>query len=241
MFKEGNADVIRQLEQKLLSVADLCLYSNKMLMSEEQAMTDGRAVHLDHGVDSTLFSYLPDRPVPHDLAGIRGPIIGFFGNLRAYMVDFALIAHIAREIPEASVVLVGDSQDSTDELKAIENIHLLGMKPHAEIPAYGARFDVALIPYRINDWTRYCNPIKIKEYLALGLQVVSTDYPEAYNYADRIEIAGEPDEMVKAIRRCLAEPAAPQDRQRFRASVVDQTWDDRTRRLSDHVSALADA
>ena len=151
------------------------------------------------------------------------------------MVDFSLLARIAQDIPEAHIVLIGDPQDSTAELEGFKNIHLLGMKPYSEIPSYGAFFDVALLPYRNNEWIRYCNPIKLKEYLALGLMIVSSDYLEAHNYADRIRIAANGDEMVKNIRDYLAHPIGPQDRQRLRASVVDETWDDRTQRLADHV------
>lgn len=115
---------------------------------------------------------------------------------------------------------------------------MLGKKPYEEIPSYGAFFDVALLPYQNNEWIRYCNPIKMKEYLALGLRIVSSEYPEAHNYEGRILIAADGDEMVRHIRQCLAHPIGPQDRQRLRASVVDQTWDERTQRLADYVDEL---
>ncbi len=238
LFKEANTAVIEVLERDLLAGADITLYANKTLMAEEQALTNGRAIHLDHGVDSKHFDYSATSKPPDDLARIPKPIIGFFGSLRSYMVDFSLLARIAQDIPEAHIVLIGDPQDSTAELEGFKNIHLLGMKPYSEIPSYGAFFDVALLPYRNNEWIRYCNPIKLKEYLALGLMIVSSDYLEAHNYADRIRIATNGDEMVKNIRHYLAHPIGPQDRQRLRASVVDETWDDRTQRLADYVDDM---
>jgi hypothetical protein len=238
LFKEANTAVIEDLEQKLLASADVVLYANKTLLAEERTLVKGRAIHLDHGVDSKHFDYFATQKAPDDLARIPKPIIGFFGNLRSYMVDFSLLVRIAQDIPEAHIVLIGDSQDSTAELEGIKNIHLLGMKPYSEIPSYGAFFDVALLPYQNNEWIRYCTPIKMKEYLALGLMIVSSDYPEAHNYADRIRIAANGDEMVKDIRHYLAHPIGPQDRQKLRASVVDETWDDRTRRLVDYVDSL---
>jgi glycosyltransferase involved in cell wall biosynthesis len=235
LYKEANKTTMEALERELLASADVTLYANKTLLAEEQALTQGKAMYLDHGVDPKHFDYLAQHGIPDDLARIPKPIIGFFGNLRSYMVDFSLLARIARDIPEASVVLIGDSQDSTAELEGIKNIHLLGKKSYDEIPSYGAFFDVALIPYHDNEWIRYCNPIKLKEYLALGLMIVSTDYPEAHSYGDRIQIAADADEMVKDIRNCLAHPITPQGRQRLRESVVDQTWDERTQRLADYV------
>jgi glycosyltransferase involved in cell wall biosynthesis len=238
LYKEANTAILEALERDLLASADLTLYANKSLLAEEQALTKGRAMHLDHGVDSKHFHYLPQHEMPDDLARIPKPIIGFFGNLRSYMVVFSLLARIARDIPEANLVLIGDQQDSTAELQGIKNIHLLGKKSYDEIPSYGAFFDVALIPYHKNEWIRYCNPIKLKEYLALGLMIVSTDYPEAHSYGDRIQIAADADEMVKDIRNCLAHPITPQGRQRLRESVADQTWDERTQRLADYVDDL---
>jgi Glycosyl transferases group 1 len=239
LFKEANKAIMEACERDLMASADVTLYANKTLMTEEQALTKGRAIHLDHGVDSKHFDYLAPYVMPDDLAGIPKPIIGFFGNLRSYMVDFSLLARIAHDIPEASIVLIGDSQDSTAELEGIKNIHLLGKKPYSEVPSYGAFFDVALLPYQNNEWIRYCNPIKMKEYLALGLMVVSSEYPEAHNYGDRIKIAANGDDMVKEIRHCLANPIGPQERQRLRASVVNETWDERTKRLADCVDGLA--
>jgi glycosyltransferase involved in cell wall biosynthesis len=238
LFKEANTAVIKDLEEDLLASADATLYANKVLLAEEQMLTNGRAIHLDHGVDSKLFDYSAVLEAPADLARIPKPIIGFFGNLRSYVVDFSLIAQIAQDIPEAQIVLIGDVQDSVAELKGLKNIHLLGKKLYSEIPSYGAFFDVAMVPYQNNEWVRYSNPIKLKEYLALGLMIVSSDYPAAHNYGDRIRIAANGDEMVNDIRQCLANPIGPQDRQRLRASVVDQTWDERTQRLADYVDNL---
>jgi glycosyltransferase involved in cell wall biosynthesis len=238
LFKEANTAVIKDLEEDLLASADVTLYANKALLAEEQMLTKGRAIHLDHGVDSQLFDYSAVLEAPADLARIPKPVIGFFGNLRSYVVDFSLIAQIAQDIPEAQIVLIGDLQDSVAELKGLKNIHLLGKKLYSEIPSYGAFFDVSVVPYQNNEWVRYSNPIKLKEYLALGLTIVSSDYPAAHNYGDRIRIAANGDEMVNDIRRCLAHPIGPGDRQRLRASVVDQTWDERTQRLADYVDNL---
>ena len=235
LFKEGNTVVMKELEEKLLTSADVTIYANRTLMAEEVSLTKGRAIHLDHGVDSAHFKPSEAMREPADLARIPKPRIGFFGALRSYMVDFSLFVRLAREIPEAQIVVIGDPQDSIAELEGIDNIHLLGQKPYSEIPSYGAFFDVALLPYQNNDWIRYCNPIKMKEYLSLGLMVVSTDFPEAHNYEDRIRIAASSEDMVKLVRDCLANPIGPQERNDLRDSVADETWDDRAKRLAEYV------
>ena len=69
--------------------------------------------------------------------------------------------------------VVGAATCPMDDLVALPNVHWLGMKPYDQVPAYGAGFDVAIMPWLSNDWIRFCNPIKTKEYLALGLPIVS--------------------------------------------------------------------
>ena len=79
----------------------------------------------------------------------------------------------------------------------------LGFRPYEQIPAYGAAFDVALMPWLRNDWIEHSNPIKLKEYLALGLPVVSTDFPEVHYYSDAIAIARDADQFVELVREAL--------------------------------------
>ena len=235
LFKEADTVFLEAVERELLGKADITIYANQTLMNEELALTGERAMHLDHGVDSEHFDFSKLEKEPADLAAIPKPRIGFFGNLRSFMVDFALFTKLAEEIPEAQIVLIGDSQDSTAELTKFGNIHLLGKRPYSEVPSYGAFFDVALLPYQENEWIRYCNPIKLKEYLALGLSTVSTDFPEAHGYAQRIRIAADADDMVKHVRDFLRNPITLEERKALRASVADETWDQRTRLLAERV------
>ena len=240
LFREGNAAVIKVFEDRLLAHSDLVIYANQTLMADEKALTGTRAMHLDHGVDSRHFDFAAVTREPDDLAKIAKPRIGFFGNLRSYMVDFSLFARLAKAFPDAQIVIIGDQQDSTAEIEGISNIHLLGKRPYSEIPAYGAFFDVALLPYQNNEWIRYCNPIKMKEYLSLGLMTVSTDFPEAYNYADRIRIAKNAEDMVEQVRFYLDNPISMAERISLRDSVAHETWDERTARLSECIARIVE-
>ena len=229
LFQEADREHIRELEGQLLEEADLVLYASDTLMRNEAQLTQGRARHLDHGVDLELFRFDSLEPEPSDLARIPHPRVGFFGNLRSFMVDFALLVRLAHSLPAAQIVLIGDSQDSTARLEGIPNLHLLGFKEYRKIPGYGAGFDVALLPYTDNEWIRYCNPIKLKEYLALGLPIVATEFAEAHRYEGQILIAPDHDGFIDAVRRCLEHPPDPGARARLRAAVSDKTWDAATR------------
>ena len=94
-------------------------------------------------------------------------------------------------------------------------------------------FDVALLPYMNNEWIRCCNPIKLKEYLALGLSVVATEFPEAHRYEAHIRIAPDRDAFIAAVRACLENPLDHEAREQRRALIADNTWDAATRRLLD--------
>jgi len=227
LFAEADQAYVAELENALFEHSDLILYVNEYMLREESGQTGERARLFDHGVDLDLFRLDASSTEPMDLQAIPRPRIGFFGSLRSYMVDFPLLCHVAKSIPEAQLVLIGDMHDSTKELDGLDNVHLLGFKEYALIPHYGVHFDVALMPYRDNEWIRHCNPIKLKEYLALGLQIVSTDFPEAHRYADHIDIAEDDVDFVAKIRHALGKPASNGSKMALRKVVENDTWDNR--------------
>jgi glycosyltransferase involved in cell wall biosynthesis len=127
-------------------------------------------------------------------------------------------------VPEASLVLIGDATCSIEELTALPNVYWLGYRPYESIPALGRGFDVALMPWLENEWIRFANPIKLKEYLALGLPVVSTEYPEVDAYRDLIRVAHNRDSFPALVREALADPGDPETRHAF---VSSYSWQGR--------------
>src|SRR5690606_7603521 len=114
--------------------------------------------------------------------------------------DFDLLEKVAVGIPEAQLVLIGRTTCSMQRLTRHPNVHWLDFRPLEAIPQYGSGFDVALMPWLRSEWIEYCNPIKMKEYLALGLPVVSTDFPEVRRYDRLIRVAKDHDAFLAAIR-----------------------------------------
>ena len=224
-FTETDQEQIRRLERGLLTRADAVLYVSRSLMAAEREHTGGRARFLDHGVDVEHFTRRPPAEEPADLAAVPRPRIGFFGGLDSYLVDFDLLERLAREVPEAHLVLVGDADCSMARFDPLPNVHWLGYRPYQDVPRYGSGFDVALMPWLRNSWIEHANPIKLKEYLALGLPVVSTDFPEVRHYRDLVDVAADQDEFVALVRKALA--AGCDDADRRRASVAGATWDAR--------------
>ena len=229
-FAETNSAAMQALEVEMLAAADAAVYVNHALMEEEQPLLreGGVAVFLGHGVDFELFG-APNSAadVPPDIAAIPRPRVGFFGGLNDYVVDFKLIARLAEEVPDANIVLIGKATCDLGFLRSFPNVHLLGPRAYPQIPRYGAGFDVAIMPWLQNEWINNCNPIKVKEYLALGLPVVSMYYPESRALEGLIAIGKDHEEFIQLVRAALAGHgvSTAEDRRR---SVSGDTWQSRS-------------
>lgn len=230
-FPEADGAWVASLEHALLARSDRVLYVSHELMRQDADVVGDRAVFLDHGVDVDHFT--PEGEVHPEVATLPRPRLGFFGGLDDYVVDLDLLRETAEDNPDASLVLVGDATCPMDELTRLPNVHWLGQRPYDVIPAMGRGFDVALMPWLDNEWIRCANPIKLKEYLALGLPVVTTAYPEVAAYRDRVLVAPDRDQFQALVRAALAEPA---DRSGLRASVLPLSW----RGRADFLAGVAD-
>ena len=229
-FGEVDQRFIRELEQLLLANSDAVLYVSHELMNEERSLTGDRAHFIDHGVDLDHFRPRGADDEPADLREIPHPRIGFFGGFDNYIIDFDLLEHLARAIPHAHLVLIGDATCSMARLEVYPNVHWLGFRPYDDIPRYGSHFDVAIMPWLKNDWIRRCNPIKLKEYLALGLPIVSTDFPEVRYYDSVVQIASDASDFVRLVEKSLSDGGLGSPELR-RARVEGASWDAITNRL----------
>lgn len=176
-FSGVTSSAILELERDLLRKADLVVVSAELLR-QSKSQFNPNTVLVRHGVDYAHFRQALDArtQVPAEIANLPRPIIGFFG-LIADWVDVELMADVAKQYSHGSMVVLGKATTDVSCLK-LPNVHLLGRKPYESLPAYCKGFDVAINPFRINKLTLNANPLKVREYLAAGLQVVSTDIPE---------------------------------------------------------------
>jgi glycosyltransferase involved in cell wall biosynthesis len=214
---------IASLDDQLVKNACLSLYVNTAL-HKHGAAKNANSLLIGHGVDYDLFADSKNGQQPNDIESIRGPIIGFFGDVSGKTSDLKLLEHIARSLPEMSLVFVGPVSADVTRLKQYSNVHFLGQKPYIEIPSYGRAFDVAIMPWNQNRWIEFCNPVKMKEYLALGKPVVTTYYPEVEPYSDVVYVAKDYDDFVDCIRKAVTENDLSLQQQR-REKVQNETWD----------------
>lgn len=204
-YPNVDSDRIRSCDEQLKRNADLTIYVSQSLYEQEKGQCR-RAVYLDHGVDFDLFARAEeDGFIPEDMAGVDRPIAGFFGGIDSHTSDIPFLEKLVRLLPEFSFVFVGSASSNVDGLLANRNVRMLGQKPYEQIPHYGKCFDVAIMVWRQNRWIEGCNPIKLKEYLALGKPVVSTPFPQLREYLDVACQAATPEEFAACVRRSLAE------------------------------------
>ncbi|HET9987442.1 MAG TPA: glycosyltransferase [Kofleriaceae bacterium] len=224
-------------ERTLLAKVDAVFAINGALAEAKRAVNPS-TFESPHGVDHALFAraLAPETVVPADLAAISHPRLGFYGTLRDW-VDFELLAHIARARPSWQIVLIGQELCDTSAIRGLSNVHLLGQKPHHELPAYCKGFDVGIIPYRIDDRMQFVNPLKLREYLSAGLPVVSTPVPEVRRYPALARIAATPEAFVEAVEQALREGTL--DRRAARsAAMVDETWAARVAKVEQTLAEL---
>ena len=218
-------------EGRLMAAADIVLTSSADLYTT-RARRHGHVHLVRHGVDYAHFRSAVDRalPVPDPIASIRGPVVGFVG-LVEHWIDVRLIAQVARHLCDVAFVIVGACRADVTALRSLDNVHLVGRQPYASLPAYLSRFDVGIIPFQLTTMTRNVNPIKLREYLAAGLPVVSTNLPEVRRMTPHVTIASTPDAFAQAIRRCIGNNRVAARLARSLA-VTDQDWSRVTAQVS---------
>jgi UDP-galactopyranose mutase len=217
---------LRTQEQALMQAADL-LFSGGPSLHDARKYRHPRAFCFPSGVDEAHFRY-PGGPVPDDIAALPAPVLGFYGVLDE-RVDFDLVAGIADAMPNWSLAMIGPVVKIGEaELAHRDNIHYLGMRSYEELPRYLAHFDAAILPFALNEATRFISPTKTLEYLAGGKPVISTPIKDVIDlYVDVVEIADTPDGFVHAIQKLWSEsPVEKSFRRHAVSSVLAQHhWD----------------
>lgn len=222
-FSGYNADLVTHLERRTLAGSDVVIATSAPLY-ERLSHQHANAHFVPHGVDLEHFAAATEwkAPLPADIRDIPRPIFGYMGLLSDW-VDLDLIAATARTRPDWSFVLLGAARCSLAALHGLPNVHCLGSKPYADLPGYCAAFDVGLIPFRATRLVHAVNPIKLREYLAAGLPVVSTPMPEVMRHAPAVQVASTAAAFLPACERALAlteaQPAASRQ-----ALVANEGW-----------------
>lgn len=236
-FSGVHAESLRTAERDLLKRADLVLASSQNLVESKRQIHPGAAL-IRHGVDWQHFrsALSVETRIPDDLARIPGSVLGYFGLIAEDWVDLELIAHTARRLPHVSIVMIGRTTMDMSPLHALPNVHLLGHRPYATLPAYCRGFGAAMIPFPISPVTLNSNPLKAREYLAAGLPVVSTAIPEV-EAVGGCRVARSANDFVEHIVGALKAPGPSLSRS---DAVRHESWEARLAEIGSHIGVATD-
>jgi UDP-galactopyranose mutase len=223
----GAPPELLELERELLERADVVFTGGHALYEHKRSRHPN--IHpFPSSVERAHFARARQpQPDPEDQAGILSPRAGFFGVIDERM-DLELITGVATLRPELQIVMLGPVvKIDPATLPQRPNIHWLGGKSYADLPAYLAGWDVAILPFARNESTRFISPTKTPEYLAAGRPVVSTsirDVVKPYGEQGLVRIADDAPAFSDAILDAIAED----DELRLRradAFLADLSWD----------------
>jgi glycosyltransferase involved in cell wall biosynthesis len=235
----GASNGLREIENDLFRRADVVVVSGERLYESKKDFNPNTYV-ICHGTDWRHFRTAldPALEIPQEIRDLPRPIIGFHGLL-ADWVDFELIRKTAEHFKDGSVVLIGkiavDAEQKIKILDRVTNVHFLGRKPYSELPAYCKGFDVALNPFVINELTLAANPLKVREYLAAGLPVVSTDIPEVRVLDDCLVGEGHFD-FIEKVGQAISHP---KPRETVSDAVAHESWEAKVDELREILAGAA--
>ena len=224
----GAPPQLLERERELFRRANVVFTGGRSLY--EHKRTQHHSVHaFPSSIEAEHFAKaLQPQPDPADQAAIPHPRVGFYGVLDERF-DRALLAEVARLRPEVHFVLLGPivKIDPADLPKA-PNLHYLGGKGYKDLPSYLAGWDGAMLPFALNESTRFISPTKTPEYLAAGKRVVSTPIRDVvHDYGERglVEIADTPQAFAEAVDRALTREDDPVWRTAVKKKLASSSWD----------------
>jgi len=218
-------------ERYVVAHADVTYATAGPLRDKLQGYTREKTVHLSpNAYDTTFLS-----PENAGRLAPRGgsPVLGYFGYLTPHWFDWEAVQEMARRRPAWQFELIGDHAPKGLQLPG--NVRLLGLRSHAEINRIARRWRVALIPFKINTLTRGVDPIKIYEYLALGLPVVAFTMPQIEGYPFT-KTAPDVETFLAYAEEAMS---APLDRGVMDRFLSVNRWEDRVDQMLELVDAAA--
>ena len=236
-FDDISSDILKK-EAELLTVADLVVFSSDQLARkhlERNPSLEARSVLVRNAVDPADFTSAYESHTRN-----ARPVIGYVGSLNSWF-DVESVTFAARKHPEWQFELVGIMADSfpKEAVSAYPNIHLAGEIPYVDVPKTLAGMDVVMIPFHLSPLTMATNPIKLYEYFACGLPVVSSTMPEVGSYSDLVYLASSPDQFVRQLEAAVTEEDRNLRRQRRRIAERE-SWQARAEVLSRHATRLTE-
>jgi glycosyltransferase involved in cell wall biosynthesis len=197
-------------ERSLMAQADV-VFTGGFRLWQSKSKYHANVHFFGCGVDVAHFASArsSDLELPREIAALQKPVVGYYGVIDE-RIDYDLLRHLAESLPQVELVMVGPVvKVDPGELPQASNIHWLGQRQYAELPAHVKGFDVCLMPFALNEATEYINPTKTLEYMAAGKPIVSTAVSDVvHNFTPVVAVARSPEEFVAAVQAAIEAPSA---------------------------------
>ena len=199
-----------------------------------------KTVNIPHGVNFSLFSEQVVQ-TPNDLPKGK-PIAGFYGSISAWL-DQDLLVQTIEALPNWNFIFIGKVDCKVEKLEQFSNVYFLGTRLHNDLPKYIQNWNVAMLPFVNNKQIQMCNPLKLREYLASGTPIVTTDFNALEGYRKHLQVANKTNPFYQAILLANGEVtpainfnklenmsdllAITQAKKYRKESVIDESWENR--------------
>lgn len=244
-------NVFHQFDQKMIddhktlvqSADVVCATADKLY--KEVTDLRGDALLCPNAVDYDVFNISVEsglKYVPADikhLVDAKKRIIGYYGAL-ANWFDYDLIEYTAQQITDWEVVLIGPDYDGSihqSQILKIPNVTWLGSKNYNELPYYLFSFDVATIPFKVNEITEATSPVKLFEYMAGNRPIVTTEMPECKKYKS-VFVSHNYDEFISNIQKAMGLKGQKEYEALLREDALANTWLSRAKQIVNSIERI---
>jgi O-antigen biosynthesis protein len=239
-FSVHSSDTERMLanHRRALKEATVVAYVARHLAKHFQERPD--AIYLPNGVEAEHFVEMRDLPAKDPMRRIveeGKPIVGYYGSLAEWF-DYQLMDDVARRRPDWNFVLIGPRYDASMEGKPLfkrNNVHWLGPRSYLDLPSFLHRFDVATIPFVINEVSRCTSPLKLYEYFAGGKPVITTPLPECEAYPE-VTVVKTAEEMAQVLDSVMEKGRDGEQKRRTLEVANSNSWLQRALVIDRHLA-----
>lgn len=226
-----NSLKLKKYEEIFYKNSDLVFTTSHKM--HRRALQFSKSVYnIPAGIDSRKFPPKNELTIPSDIEQIVHPIIGYIGAI-SDVFDKDLVVQMAAALPDVSILIVGPKHTDISILENVKNIIFIGEKEHNLIPDYISSFDIAMIPYVVNQGTNSVYSCKLNEYLSLGKAVLSTNLDEVIVFNEEndylVSIGVNVEDFIQKAKKLLK--FLPEEKERERVKRINvakkNTWNKR--------------
>ena len=217
--------------EEILARTHLTFANCRSVFEDMQEHTDN--IHLLPNAAELLEEEARHWKKPAELRRIKGPVIGYVGNLDITRIDIDLLTTVAGQRPDWNLVFIGSMHKSREirKLDKFSNVRFLGVRVYEEALRYIRHFDVAIIPHLDSELTRSMNPLKLYVYFSLHVPVVSTPIANIGDFREFVQVGRTPEEFIEQIGHCLDNNPVSGDIERVRSLLEINSWNERVTRI----------